>query len=516
MAERLAPVLMVQGTSSAVGKSLLVAGLCRLFRQDGWNVAPFKAQNMALNSYVTPEGHEIGRAQAVQAEAAGLAPHVDMNPILLKPEAGGRSQVVLRGRPWQRLPAGTFYQHRDELWRAVTAALDRLRSRYDLVIAEGAGSPAEINLRPGDLANMEVALYARAPVLLVGDIDRGGVFAQLVGTLILLAPEERALVRGLVINKFRGDLALLGDGLRMLEARAGVPVLGVVPYLHDLGIAEEDSVCLEQPSAASPAQGQIDIAAIRFPHLSNFDDLDALRLEQGVAVRFVSSSAALGQPDAIILPGSKNTLADLAWLRQQGLDRAILDRVQEGAAVVGLCGGYQMLGRAVRDPCGTDGGPAGGEMPGLGLLPVETVFRAEKHTWQATGHVCARAGWLAGVTGCEVSGYEVHMGETSGGDPLLELTRRSSEATQSDGAVSEDGRVFGTYLHGLFDTPGFRCAWLRSLGWQGAESGVSLRQAREAAYERLAGVLRESLDIGMLYRLIGAGGPRERISPAAP
>ncbi|MDI7276373.1 MAG: cobyric acid synthase [Anaerolineae bacterium] len=508
MVQRLSPVLMVQGTSSSVGKSLLVAGLCRLFRQDGVDVAPFKAQNMALNSYVTPEGHEIGRAQAVQAEAAGLPPHVDMNPILLKPEADARSQVVLMGRPWKRLPAGTYYQHRDELWRYVTAALERLRARHGLVIAEGAGSPAEINLRPGDIVNMEVALHAQAPVLLVGDIDRGGVFAQLIGTLILLQPEERSLVRGLIVNKFRGDLALLQDGLRMLEERAGVPVLGVVPFLHDLGIAEEDGVCLEQPPPPGPRQAdQVEVVAIRFPHISNFDDLDALRLEPGVTVRFVTTVGALGRPQAIVLPGSKNTLADLAWLREQGLAQAIVERAREGTAVVGLCGGYQMLGHSLYDPHGADGCPPGSRMPGLGLLPLETVFSAEKHTYQAEGRVRARQGWLAALAGCEVSGYEIHMGETRGGEPLLEMRRRGQEgAAQPDGAVAAEGRVFGTYLHGLFDAPGFRSAWLRSLGWQGPGSGVSLRQAREAAYDRLAAALRTCLDVAALYALVGDAG----------
>jgi len=505
MADRpLAPVLMVQGTGSWVGKSLLVAGLCRLFHQDGLRVAPFKAQNMSLNSCATPEGHEIGRAQVVQAEAAGLAPHVDMNPILLKPEADARSQVVLMGRPWRSLPAGTYYQYRDELWPVVTGALDRLRARYDLVIAEGAGSPAEINLRQGDIVNMEVALYAQAPVLLVGDIDRGGVFASLLGTLMLLAPEERALVRGLVINKFRGDLNLLVDGLRMLEERAGVPVLGVVPYVHDLAIAEEDGVTPEQRGGQPQATGtQVDIAAIRFPHISNFDDLDALKLEPGVTVRFVTTPAGLQGARAIILPGSKNTLADLAWLRGQGLAEAIVARAREGAAIVGICGGYQMLGRTLADPHGVDGCSPGTRADGLGLLPVDTLFYPQKRTEQARARVVAAQGFLTQVVGVEVAGYEIHMGDSRGAEPLFEIVQRGTQrVSEPDGAVSADGQILGTYLHGLFDTPTFRRAWLRNLGWQGDSQAFILRQVREAEYDRWAGVLRKSLDLPQLYRLV--------------
>lgn len=499
-------VLMVQGTASSVGKSLLVAGLCRLFRQDGLQVAPFKAQNMSLNSYVTPEGHEMGRAQVVQAEAAGLAPHVDMNPILLKPEADARSQIVLMGRPWKSLRAGTYYQHKGELWPAVTGALDRLRRQYDLVVIEGAGSPAEINLRAGDIVNMEVALYAQAPVLLVGDIDRGGVFAALLGTLMLVAPEERALVRGLIVNRFRGDPALLEGGLRMLEERAGVPVLGVVPYLHGLAIAEEDGVALERPDGEGQLGGEaiVEVAAIHFPRISNFDDLDALRLEAGVRVRFVSSAEALGWPQAIVIPGSKNTLADLAWLRERGLAEAIVARAQAGTAVVGVCGGYQMLGRSLADPHGVDGCPPGTTAAGLGLLPVNTAFYPEKRTHQARARVRRGPGWLEEAGGIEVTGYEIHMGETRGGRPAFDIVQRGEQRVRvADGAVDATGRILGTCLHGLFDTPVFRRAWLRSLGWQGEGEGFTLRQVREAEYDRLAAVLRKSLDVGRLYGLLG-------------
>ncbi|HID65180.1 MAG TPA: cobyric acid synthase, partial [Anaerolineae bacterium] len=338
-----AKTLMIQGTASSAGKSLLVAALCRIFCQDGVRVAPFKAQNMALNSFVTREGHEMGRAQVVQAQAAGLEPHVDMNPILLKPEQDARSQVVVMGRPWATLAAGEYYRRKGELWPVVTAALDRLRERYDLVVIEGAGSPAEINLRDSDIVNMAVARYARAPVLLVGDIDRGGVFASLVGTMVLLEEDERRLIKGFVINKFRGDVALLQDGLTMLEQRTGVPVLGVVPFIRDLQIAEEDSVALGEPLRRSleSSQGrEVDIAAIRLPRISNFDDFDALALEEGVQVRFVDGPDQLGHPQAVILPGTKSTIADLLWLRQVGLARALCELAENGTPVVGICGGY--------------------------------------------------------------------------------------------------------------------------------------------------------------------------------
>ncbi len=318
-----AKVLMVQGTSSAAGKSTLVTAFCRIFSQDGLDVAPFKAQNMALNSFVTPEGCEIGRSQAVQAQAAGIPPHVDMNPVLLKPEGDTGCQIVVKGRPWKTLRAPDYREMRHPLWEQVTAALSRLRSRHDLVVIEGAGSPAEINLHDSDIVNMAVALHATAPVLLVGDIDRGGVFASLVGTLALLEDGKRSLIKGLVINRFRGDLELLRPGLTMLEERVGLPVLGVVPFLHDLRIAEEDSVALDRAPVARTCNA-IDLAVIRLPRISNFDDFDALDLEEGVRVRYVDAARELQRPDAIILPGTKHTLADLDWLRARGLDHCIV------------------------------------------------------------------------------------------------------------------------------------------------------------------------------------------------
>jgi adenosylcobyric acid synthase len=509
-----AKILMIQGTASSAGKSLLVAALCRIFHQDKVRVAPFKAQNMALNSFVTREGHEMGRAQVVQAQAASLEPHVDMNPILLKPEQDARSQVVVMGKPWTTLAAGEYYQRKKELWSVVTAALDRLRERYDLVVIEGAGSPAEINLRGGDIVNMAVAKYVKAPVLLVGDIDRGGVFASLVGTMVLLEEDERRLIKGFIINKFRGDVALLYDGLTMLEERTGVPVLGVVPFIRDLQIAEEDSVALGEPLRrfysqpfgelrTLPSQGcEVDIAVIRLPRISNFDDLDALALEEGVQVRFVNSPDRLGRPRAIILPGTKSTIADLLWLRRVGLARAICELAEKDISVVGICGGYQMLGRTISDPSGVES--AEGQVEGLGLLPVDTMFEAVKATYQARARIETNRGFFAEIEGQEIEGYEIHMGHSRGGEPAFRLLARGDQLVDApDGAVDERGQVFGTYLHGLFDNPNLRWAWLRSLGWDAAFSGLSMAEVREREYDRLAQQVRQSLDMERVYQIVG-------------
>jgi adenosylcobyric acid synthase len=496
---------MIQGTASSAGKSLLVAALCRIFRQDGVRVAPFKAQNMALNSFVTRQGHEMGRAQVVQAQAAGLEPHVDMNPILLKPEQDACSQVVVMGKPWATLAAGEYYQRKGELWSVVTAALDRQRERYELVVIEGAGSPAEINLRESDIVNMAVARYAGAPVLLVGDIDRGGVFASLVGTMVLLEEDERRLIKGFVINKFRGDVALLHDGLTLLEERTGVPVLGVVPFIRDLQIAEEDSVALGEPLPRlriKPSQGcEVDIAVVRLPRISNFDDFDALALEEGVQVRFVDGPDRLGHPQAIILPGTKSTIADLLWLRQVGLARAIYELAENGIPVVGICGGYQMLGRTISDPNGVESSE--GQVEGLGLLPVDTIFETVKATYQARARIETGRGFFAEIEGQEIEGYEIHMGHSRGGEPAFRLLARSDQLVDApDGAVDERGRVFGTYLHGLFDNPNLRRAWLRSLGWDAAFSGLSMAEVREREYDRLAQQVRESLDMERVYQIV--------------
>ena len=501
-----AKVLMLQGTSSNVGKSLLVAALCRIYKQAGVRVAPFKAQNMALNSYVTRDGLEIGRAQAVQAEAAGIPITVDMNPILLKPEADSRSQVVVMGKPRARLHSRDFNRDKQELWQIVADALARLREQFELVIIEGAGSPAEPNLKAGDIVNMRVARHANAPVLLIGDIDRGGVFASLLGTLEILDPEERALVRGILINKFRGDVVLLKPGLDWLQARVGVPTLGVIPYLRDLKIAEEDSVVLDEgrkTEDGSPMSA-IDIAVIRLPHISNFDDFDPLALESNVRVRYVTSLADLGEPHAIILPGTKSTVSDLMWLNERGFVAAIRAHAHRGAAIVGICGGYQMLGRVIRDPNHVESERDATE--GLGLLDVETIFLADKATHQARVRVAASNGFWRELNGQELRGYEIHMGKTIGGDAVARITQRGDSACDElDGAVSADGKNFGTYLHGLFDNANFRNAWLNSIGTRTSadERGNEMNDIREREYDRLAETVRASLDMEQLHRIVG-------------
>ncbi|MCL5075760.1 MAG: cobyric acid synthase [Chloroflexi bacterium] len=501
-----AKTIMVQGTASSVGKSILVAALCRILRQDGYRVAPFKAQNMALNSYVTADGGEIGRAQAVQAEAAGIAPTVDMNPILLKPEADTRSQVILLGRPYATLAAGEYYRHRTAFLDIVQESLERLRATYEVVVIEGAGSPAEINLKKDEIVNMHVAKMAASPVLLVGDIDRGGVFAALVGTLTLLDPDERALVRGLVINKFRGDLSLLQPGLALLEERSGVPVLGVIPYLHALKVAEEDSVYLEQrPSALDPPH-LIDIAVIHLPHISNFDDFDPLGQEEEVKVRYVRRVADLRQPDLIIIPGTKTTIADMLHLRQTGLADRIIALAQGGTPIIGICGGYQMLGQTIQDPLGVES--QGGIVAGLDLLPVNTIFQDKKLTHQVKATVNPQPGLLERAIGDEIEGYEIHMGRTSTVEtrpPFTVIWRAGTSVSVPDGALDPEGHIIGTYMHGLFHNAKLRASLLQKLaerkGLDHLQWGKSIPQ--EEPYDRLAAVVRESLNMPLLYRICG-------------
>jgi adenosylcobyric acid synthase len=494
-----AKTLMVVGTHSDAGKSILVTALCRIFAQEGYRVAPFKAQNMALNAGVTPEGHEIGRATMAQAEAAGIAAHVDMNPILLKPEGNRRSQVVLDGKPHTHIDAGNWHSLKPLLWQHVTAALDRLRNRFDLVIMEGAGSPAEINLKEGDIVNMRVAQYAQSPVLLVGDIDRGGVFAALVGTMTLLEPEERELIKGFIINKFRGDTSLLGNGLQMLQERAfNTPTLGVIPYLSDIGVAAEDSVTLDKRTQNMTSGNLVDIAVIRLPRISNFDDFDPLANEPGVHVRFVERLNDLGRPQAIILPGSKMTLPDLNWLRESGLAKRIIQLAAERTSIVGICGGYQMLGETLSDPDGVEANP-GTQAQGLGLLPVETVFAGNKHTVQVQATLQCDIDPFKPIKGSPIQGYEIHMGRsrsTANISPLCRIER--SPNSHFDGMVSKNGQIWGTYLHGIFDNDALRHTWLRSLGW--VETGQTFD--REQAYNRLADHVRTHLDMTALKQII--------------
>jgi adenosylcobyric acid synthase len=496
---------MVQGTASGVGKSLLVAALCRLFARRGYRVAPFKAQNMALNSAVTADGREIGRAQAAQAEAAGVEPTVEMNPILLKPEGGDRSQVVVRGVPVGTLTFRAYGQRRAELLAVVRESLDRLRAAHDVVIIEGAGSPAEINLMAGDIANMTIARLADAPVVLVGDIDRGGVFAAFVGTLALLEPADRRRVAGFIVNRFRGDAAILAPGLAELELRTGVPVLGVVPCLERGLVPAEDALDLDGAPAAAWQAARVRVAVIALPHLANFDEFEPLAREPDVAVRFVAGVAALAGADAVVLPGSKATMADLDWLRATGLAAAIEAGVGGGVPLLGICGGYQMLGEAIDDPLGVESPRPGAA--GLGLLPVRTTFRPTKTTERVRARV-EPAGLFAAGAGAIVDAYEIHMGRTTvrGGVPAFTIVERAGAATgETEGVVGANG-VVGTYLHGVLADARLRRALLYAIA---ARRGVSpeprwgLADDRGDRYDRLADAVAGALDVAALDELLG-------------
>jgi adenosylcobyric acid synthase len=492
--------LMIVGSCSSAGKSLLVTALCRIFASQGIRVAPFKGQNLSNNAAVCADGSEIGRAQALQAEAAGTAPTADMNPLLLKPGADGTSQVVLMGRVLGDGSASFYEEHGAELWASVTGALDRLRSTHDLVIIEGAGSVAELNMTGHDMVNLSVARYAHAPVLLVGDIERGGVFAQLLGTLSLLSPEERACMKGLVVNKFHGDLSLFDDGVRILEQRSGLPVLGVIPFVQDLDLPEEDAACLDAPITGTANEGDLDIVVIRLPHIANFDDFDPLATEHGVHVRYVTSAHSLGSPAAVILPGTRSTMGDLEWLRSTGLADAIKDLAGRGMPIVGICGGYQMLGRDLQDPGHVESSAT--ETAGLGLLSHWTTFLDTKTTRQVRGHVTSSIGWLSSAVGLPLHGYEIHMGTTSENAPWLSLTRRGEQGTVvADGNMSMNGHVWGCYVHGLFANDGVRHAWLTSLGWAGAAKPI-LPASRSKSLDRLADAVLCALDMQELQRII--------------
>jgi adenosylcobyric acid synthase len=489
--------LMIQGTGSYVGKSITVTALCHIFARRGYRVAPFKAQNMALNSYVTADGGEIGRSTAEQAFAAGIAPTVEMNPILLKPNSEVGSQVILLGKPIGNYAARQYWQLKPELFDIVQTALRQLMRDYEVVVIEGAGSPAEINLKTHDLVNMRVAKWAQAPVVLVGDISLGGVFAWLYGTLALLPDDERALVRATLINKFRGDATLLGDGLRQFEALAGVPVLGVVPDLGDTGIGEEDTVPANHFGQWSSAGDLLRLGVVHYPYRSNFTDFDPFFHEPGVEVRYLTNPAMLQQCHLIFLPGTKQTMADLQWLRAQGFEAALRRRVEDGAFVVGLCGGYQMLGARLEDPEGVESAQA--EAPGLGFLPITTRFHQEKALYQVEA--------VEAQFGLAVRGYEIHMGTSTrldGVQAMVRLRTRNGHAVDlQDGAVSASGRVCGCYVHGLFDEAGFRRRFLaevrRTFGLPAPEA---LGQERDNPYERLADAFEQHIDMGLLGKIL--------------
>lgn len=495
--------LMIQGTMSGVGKSLLVAGLCRVLAQDGVRVAPFKSQNMALNSAITCEGLEIGRAQAMQAEAAGIEPLAAMNPLLLKPTTDTGSQVIVHGKPIGTMAAREYFAYRRTLKDRIKEAYDELACAYDVILIEGAGSPVELNLKRNDIVNMGVAQMVASPVLLVGDIDRGGVFAQLVGTMMLLEADERRLVRASVVNKFRGDPTLFEDGMCILAERMGVPVAGLIPFMQ-LDLDDEDS--LSDRLGASGHGGLVDVAVVRLPKISNFTDFIALDAMEDVGVRYVTNPAGLGTPDLIIVPGTKATMADLAWMRASGMELAVRRAAQAGTPVLGICGGYQILGMSIADPYGAEGG---GEMAGMGLLPVRTTFSAHKRTTRASGSFCAVDGPLSALTCRDVTGYEIHMGSTvrEGGTALLSMR-------DVDGSVREDGcqngNVYGCYLHGLFDAPGANQALLRALlSARGIKTdevqALDMVEYRQRQYDILADGIRAHMNMDLVYRIIEEG-----------
>ena len=507
-----ARAIMVLGTSSHVGKSLLTSALCRIFAQHGHRVAPFKSQNMSLNSAATVEGLEIGRAQALQAEAAGVAPSVHMNPILIKPSGDHSSQIVVRGKIWGRLAAADYHLRRvEELMPVVRDSYETLAAQYDVVILEGAGSPAEINLKQHDIANMRMAEMADAQCLLVGDIDRGGVFASLLGTLDLLEPNERERIRGFAINKFRGDAGLLEPGIRMIEERVRKPCLGIVPYLRSLVLEEEDSLGLpvttqipwsETPSERLPDR-PLRIAVVALPSFSNFSDFDSLRAEPSVSVLFCRKADAIAQADVVVLPGSKQTADDLLWMREQGLDIAVLQFAKIGL-VVGICGGMQMLGETIVDPLGVE---RHGSTAGLGLLPFRTIMQTDKVTRNATGEIAAVTLFGQPVTDRRVSGYEIHIGQTIYEEGSAFFASLSSDGEQravsGDGCVSSDTRIFGTYLHGLFDDDSFRHQFVRAARTfhqlKPPDKLCLWKQLREESLDRLAREVEKTLDMKTIF-----------------
>lgn len=506
----MANYIMMMGTSSHVGKSILATAMCRILYRKGRKVVPFKAQNMALNSYVTRDGDEMGRAQVAQAEAAGMEPMVDMNPVLLKPTGNAASQVIIMGKPVGNMSAREYHRgYSLKAFDAVKEALRRLDKEYDTIVIEGAGSPAEINLKANDIVNMRVAKYLQAPVLLIADIDRGGALASLVGTLELLDEEERALVKGLVINKFRGDVTLLTPAIDFLEEKTGKPVLGVVPHIDQMGIDDEDSVSLEEKQAV-PTDGDVRIAVIQTPKISNFTDFDALAHEKDVALYYVKAVEDLGEPDVIMLPGSKNTTEDMLYLQKSGLGEKILAHAKAGKAVIGICGGYQMLGEVIRDPQHTES--QNDEAAGLGLLGMETVFASEKLTSQVVAQ-CQDLHFMGqSISADNLQGYEIHMGHTAftreaDNHPFTVCQRRGKACASQEGTANAAGNVFGTYIHGVFDNDVFRRSVLNAIrhskGLEALANTRNVMAEKQQAYEHLADVVENALDMEKLYQIMG-------------
>lgn len=499
--------IMLQGTASNVGKSILTAGLCRVFKQDGYSVAPFKSQNMALNSFITKEGLEMGRAQVFQAEAAGIEPIADMNPILLKPSGNHRCQVIMRGKVIENMSSSDYHNYKPILAKELKNIFEQFSNNYDVVVMEGAGSAAEINLRERDIANMGMAEIADAPVIIVGDIDRGGVFASLAGTMLLLSEEERKRVKGVIINKFRGRKELLGDGLKMLEEIIKVPVLGVIPY-SDIKIEDEDSVTTRFKSKMN--KNDIHIEIIRTPHMSNFTDFNIFETQEDVSIRYVDYGETLGNPDMVVIPGSKSTIDDLKYIRENGLEEQIKELHKRGKLIFGICGGYQMLGKKLKDPYHVEGEVE--EFDGIGLLDTETTFEMEKITTQVEATICGGlGGYMANLGEKKVKGYEIHMGISKVGKDVNNLNiinkKLNEEVNYIEGSVNKEGNVVGTYLHGIFDDIDFTRTILNNIrkqkGLGKLESSVtSFEEFKQKEYDKLAELLREHLDIEKIYEIM--------------
>lgn len=484
--------IMLQGTMSNVGKSLLVAALCRIFKQDGYSVAPFKSQNMALNSYITSDGGEMGRAQVMQAEAAGTEPLVLMNPILLKPTTDIGSQVIVNGKVYGNMKAMEYFKRKNEFIPDILKAYNTLKSQYDIVVIEGAGSAAEVNLKSGDIVNMGMAKLAKSPVLLVGDIDRGGVFAQLLGTLMLLDDDEREMVKGLLVNKFRGDKSIFQSGVDILENRGGKPVAGVIPYIY-CDIEDEDS--LGDKLENTQVKGVIDIAVVRLPRISNFTDFDVFSQYEGVSVRYVTKPSQLENPDMIIIPGTKSTISDMKWLCESGMESAVLKCAGRKIPIFAICGGYQMLGTHISDPFGSEGG---GEIRGMGLLKCQTVFAKEKSRCQTNGHFLKVKGVFSELSDKKFYGYEIHMGQTVTEEQTL---------LSAGGAYNEN--IYGCYIHGIFDSPEVSQTIVKALykkkGLVYDGNAVDRKAYKEKQYDILADEVRKNLDMKLIYRILNEG-----------
>ena len=529
----MAKAIMVQGTGSDVGKSILVCALCRIFRQEGMKVAPFKAQNMSNNSYVTIDGREMGRAQVAQAEAAGILPEAEMNPILLKPSGNNGSQIITMGRPLRHMTAHEYYENKNMMLDIAEKAYSTLSRQYDIIVIEGAGSPAEINIKDNDIVNMKIAEIADAPVILVTDIERGGSFAWIVGTLELLNSDERDRVMGIIINKFRGDMAILEPGINMLEERINIPVLGVLPYFTDINVDDEDSVNLDKRDKWSGStshkisETQIDIVVIRLPRISNFTDFDILKREKELSVRFVDNVQSIGNPDLVIIPGTKNTIGDLKFIKENGIADTIINLEENGTMVIGICGGYQMLGKDIKDPENAESKII--ETGGLGLIDVSTQFKMQKSTHQVKARFHDKLADIDRLlpdrpgqykrsdifnslnADSEITGYEIHMGDTqllNGTSPLLKIIERSDkEVCMDDGAVSNDGNVIGTYLHGIFDNDEFRLELINHLRKNKGLSPILSEELgtvdKERQYDNLAALFREHINMDLIYGMIG-------------